>query len=129
DAHAPKAVVVNEEFVKVHFPNGDPIGKRLEIGFDDPPNWRVIVGVAANVKNLGVDKPSRVQVYGSFWQGPSIISGVAPSFSVIARTKGDPAQMAQSVRRTVLEVDNAQPVWNIQTMTETVNTSLARERF
>lgn len=127
--NAPLAVVVNEEFARVHFPNGDPVGKRLEIGFSEPPNWRVIVGVVANVKNLGVDKPSRVQVYGAFWQGPGIIPAQAPSFSVIGRAKGDAAEMAQAMRREVLAADNSQPVWNIQTMTETVNLSLAKERF
>ncbi|MBM3761030.1 MAG: ABC transporter permease [Acidobacteria bacterium] len=129
DAAAPPHVVVNEEFVKVHFPNEDPIGKRLEIGFSTPPNWRTIVGVAANVKNMGVDKPSRVQVYGAYFQAPGLIPGIAPSFSVIARTKGEPSEMAQSIRREVLSADNSQPVWNIQTMTETVNASLSKERF
>ncbi len=126
---APLAVVVNEEFVKTHFPNEDPIGKRLEIGFSEPPNWRVIVGVAGNVRNLGVDKPSRVQVYGAYWQGPGIIPGQAPSFSVIARTQGEPAAMAQTVRRAILDVDNAQPVWNVKTLEETVDASLGKERF
>jgi putative ABC transport system permease protein len=128
-ASSPLAVVVNEEFVKRHMPNEDPIGKRLEIGLSEPPNWRVIVGVVGNVKNVGVDKPTQVQVYGAFFQGPGVIPGMAPSFSVIGRTKGDPAAMAQDIRRAILEVDNSQPVWNIQTLTETVNTSLARERF
>ncbi len=126
---AVRAVVVNEEFVRVHFPGQNPVGQRLEIGFSTPPQWREIVGVVGNVKNVGVDKPTRVQVYGAYYQAPGVIPGMAPSFSVIARTKGDPAEMAQSVRRAVLAADNAQPVWNIQTMEETVNTSISRERF
>ena len=125
---APMAVVVNEQFVKTHFPNEDPIGKRMEVGFSQPPNWRIIVGVVSNVRNLGVDKPSRSQVYGAFYQGPGLLPG-APSFSVIGRVKGEAADMAQTMRREILQVDNAQPVWNIQTMEETVNQSLARERF
>jgi putative ABC transport system permease protein len=125
---APLAVVVNEQFVKTHFPNEDPIGKRMEVGFSQPPNWRVIVGVVSDVKNLGVDKPSRSQVYGAYYQGPGLLPG-APSFSVIGRAKGDAAEMAQVMRREILQVDNAQPVWNIQTMEETVNLSLGRERF
>lgn len=125
---APLAVVVNEQFVKTHFPNVDPIGKRMEVGFSQPPNWRVIVGVVSNVRNLGVDKPSASQVYGAYYQGPGLLPG-APSFSVIGRAKGDAAEMAQIVRREILQVDNSQPVWNIQTMEETVNLSLGRERF
>jgi putative ABC transport system permease protein len=134
---APRVVLVNEEFVRAHFPKENPIGKRLEIGISDPPQWREIVGVVSNVRNLGVDQPSRVQVYGCYWQGPGIIPAQAPSFSVIGRTKASSdntsedlaSGVAQAMRRAVLEVDNAQPVWNVQTMQETVNSSIARERF
>lgn len=128
-ANSPQVVMVNEEFVRVHFPGESPLGKRLEIGFSDPPQWREIVGVVANVKTQSLDKPTRVQVYGSYYQRPGIIPGVAPSISIIGRTKGEPEEMAQAMRRAVLNVDNAQPVWNIQTMQENVNTSLAKERF
>ncbi len=128
-ANSPQVVLVNEEFVRVHFPGGSPVGKRLEIGFSDPPAWREIVGVVANVKTQSLDKPTRVQVYGCYFQRPGIIPGVAPSISVIGRTKGEPEEMAQAMRRAVLQVDNAQPVWNILTMQENVNTSLAKERF
>ncbi len=125
---APLAVVVNEQFVKTHFPNQDPVGQRMEVGFSQPPNWRVIVGVVSDVKNLGVDKPSRSQVYGAYYQGPGLLPG-APSFSVIGRARGEASEMAQVMRREILQVDHSQPVWNIQTMEETVNLSLGRERF
>ena len=37
-------------------PARGPIGKRLEIGFSDPPRWREIVGVVADVKAAGLDQ-------------------------------------------------------------------------
>ena len=126
---SPRVAVVNQEFVRVHFGNADPIGKRFEIGISDPPEWRQIVGVAHDVKNIGIDKEVRTQVYAPFFQAPSIILTQAATFSVIARTTADPAAMARAVRAKVLEADNAQPVWQIQTMRETVNNSIARERF
>lgn len=128
-AAAPQVVLVNEEFVRVHFPGENPIGKRLEIGFSEPPDWRQIVGVVANVKTQSLDKPTRVQVYGNYFQRPGILPGVAPSISIVGRAKGEPEEMAQAMRRAILNVDNAQPVWNIQSMQENVNTSLAKERF
>jgi putative ABC transport system permease protein len=128
-ANSPQVVLVNEEFARVHFGGASPVGKRLEIGFSDPPAWREIVGVVANVKTQSLDKPTRVQVYGCYFQRPGIIPGVAPSISVIGRAKGEPEEMAQAMRRAILQVDNAQPVWNILTMQENVNMSLAKERF
>ncbi len=128
-AESTRVVVVNEEFVRAHFKGIDPIGKRIEIGISDPPQWSQIVGVARDVKNIGIDKEVRTQVYAPFFQAPSIIQTQAATFSVIARTTGDPAAMAQTVRAKILEADNAQPVWQIQTMRETVDNSIARERL
>lgn len=126
---APQVVIVNQTFVKNHFPDGVAVGKRMEIGLGNPPEWRQIVGVAKDVKTLGVSQPVRVQVYAPYFHSPSIIQQQATTFSVIARTDGDPAQMAQVVRQKILEADNAQPVWQVQTMETTISESLARERF
>jgi predicted permease len=126
---APQVVIVNQTFVKTHFPDGRAVGKRMEIGLSNPPEWREIVGVAKDVKNLGIDQAVRVQVYAPYYHSPSIIQTQATSFSVVARTEGDPALLAQAVRQKILEADNSQPVWQIQTMETTINDSLARERF
>ncbi len=128
-AESPKVAVVNEEFVRAHYKGVDPIGKRFEVGLSVPPEWREIVGVAHDVKNIGIDKEVKTQVYAPFFQSPSIIHTQAPTFSVIGRTSGDPARMAQAVRAKILESDNAQPVWQVQTMKETVEGSISRERF
>ena len=126
---APQVVVVNETFVRQHFPDGRAVGKRMQIGLDDPPDWREIVGVSRDVKNIGVDREVRVQVYAPYYHSPSLIQKQATTFSVIARTQGDPALMGQAMRQRILEADNAQPVWEIQTMQTTINDSLSRERF
>lgn len=129
NATAPQVVVVNETFVRQHFPDGRAVGKRMEIGFDDPPDWREIVGVSKDVKSVGIDKEVRVQVYAPYYHTPSLIQKQATTFSVIARTYGDPALMGQAIRQRILEADNAQPVWEIQTMETTINDSISRERF
>lgn len=127
--NSPLVCVVNEEMLRRHFADGtDPIGKRLEIGFDDPPAWREIVGVIEDAKFNGVDQAPKANVYGSYLQRPGVLPA-APPISVAVRTVGDPAAMAQSVRRKILEVDNAQPVYAIQTMTEVVSNSLSQKRF
>ncbi len=128
DITAPQVVVVNQTFVRTHFPNGR-IDRRMQIGLGNPPEWREIVGVAKDVKTLGVDSETRVQVYAPYYHSPSIIQQQATSFSIIVRTEGEPALLAQSVRQKILEADNAQPVWQIQTMATTISESLARERF
>ena len=129
DLNAPHVVIVNESFVRSHIPDGRAVGKRMELGLNNPPEWRQIVGVVKDVKTLGVDKDSRVQVYAPYYFSPSLIQTQAASFSVIGRTEGEPAFLSQSIRQKILEADNAQPVWQIQTMESTISDSLSRERF
>ena len=72
---SPLVAVVNQTLVDRYFPHEDPIGKRLEIGFSDPPRWREIVGVVADVKAAGLDQDTPVQVYTAYVQMPSFPSG------------------------------------------------------
>ena len=125
---APQVVVVNEAFVKTHFPDGR-INRRMEIGLGDPPEWRQIVGVVKDVKTLGVDSKIRVQVYAPYFHSPSIIQSKATTFTVIVRSEGEPALLALPVRQKILEVDSSQPVWDIQTMATSMSDSLSREKF
>jgi predicted permease len=58
---APPAVVVSESFARQEFPAGDALGHRIRL--DVPPSgesWLTIVGVVADVKNLGLDRPAGV---------------------------------------------------------------------
>lgn len=128
-AGKPMVAIVNETLARRYFGNEDPIGKRLEVGFSDPPNWREIVGVVGDMKNAEVEKPTLVQVYGSFDQLPGLFDGFAPALSIAVRTEGDPALAAAAVRAKVLAIDNGQPVYAIQTMSTVVQNNLSQKRF
>ena len=124
----PLVAVVNQTLVDRYFPGQDPIGKRLEVGFDDPPNWREIVGVVADVKISGLDQDTPVQVYTAYLQRPSVFPSIASGMVVLSRTAGDPAPLAQPMKAAILSVDSTQPVYNVQPMTEVVSQSIAQRR-
>jgi putative ABC transport system permease protein len=125
----PLVAVVNQALVNRYFPGQDVIGKRLEIGFNDPPQWRVIVGVIADVHIRGLDQDSPVQVYGAFYQMPSIFPDSAPPLSIAVRTEQDPAALADSVRARVQASDKTLPIYALQPMRKVVEQSLAQRRF
>jgi putative ABC transport system permease protein len=124
----PMVCIINETLAKKHFPNEDPIGKRLEIGFSNPPNWRQIVGVVEDLRNDDIAKVPKPQVYGAYYQSPGVLPG-APPISIAVRTAGDPAALAQAIRRSILAVDSSQPVYAIQTMATVVSNNLSQKRF
>ncbi len=128
-ASTPPAVVVNQTLVNRYFPGQDPIGKRLEIGFSTPPNWRQIVGVVADVHTAGLDQDTPVQAYVSYFQDPNTL-GLGPGpITVLARTSGDPAAIGPAMKAAILSVDRSQPVYAVQPMTEIVSLSVAQRRF
>ena len=126
---SPQVVVVNQTLADRYFPGQDPIGKRLEIAFYNPPNWREIVGVVKDVKSAGLDQDTPVQVFTAFLQNPAFVYAVPPGLTVLARTAGDPAAMTGAMRAAILGVDRSQPVYAVQPMTEVVSKSIAQRRL
>jgi predicted permease len=126
---SPLVVVVNQTLVDRYFHGQDPIGKRLEIAFSDPPNWREIVGVVADVHSDGLDQDTPVQVYTAYLQRPTLLRGIAPAITVLARTAGEPGRLGEPMKAAILQVDRSQPVFSVQPMTEIVSQSVSQRRF
>jgi|ERR1051326_3684464 putative ABC transport system permease protein len=71
--------IVSEALVKTFWPHEDPLGKRVS-HFDDPPKWKLVVGVVADVRQwVSRGKPSPRCIHRScrspwathpFWRAP-----------------------------------------------------------
>jgi predicted permease len=125
---SPLVGVVNQALVDKYFPGENPVGKRLEIGFADPPRWREIVGVVADVKVAGLDQDTPVQVYTPFTQ-PGFVGAFLPAITVLARTAQDPATVGAAMKSAILRVDRSQPIYAVQPMTDIVSQSISQRRF
>ena len=125
----PPVVVVNQALVDRYFPGQDPIGKRLEVAFATPPNWREIVGVVADVKISGLDQDTPVQVYAAYFQRPTFVAALPSFLTVLARTGPDPASLGGPMKDAILQVDRSQPVFAVQPMSTVVSRSIAERRF
>jgi putative ABC transport system permease protein len=116
---SPRVAIVDEVFVQTNFPNQDPIGKKILVS--DGGLW-TIVGVAAHVKNYGIDQESRMELYLPLHQSR------LGSFSLVVRTSGDPGSMSAAIRQAIAAVDPSQPVWNVSTMQTLLEDSMATKR-
>lgn len=116
----PRVVIINEAFARTHFPNEDPLGKRLIID-DGQPLPCEIIGVARDIKQFSLASQSSPTMY-----MPSIETARA---TLVVRTSGDPLAMASAVRQAVQAVDKDQPVANIQSMEQILVASVAQPRF
>lgn len=125
DEKAPRVLVVSEEFAKRYFPNGDPIGKRIRLGklTSDFP-WATVVGVVGDVRGFALDEPPLPTMY---WPVAQIRA--TPSLAIVVRTESDPMALAPAVRDALGEIDQTQPIYDMQTLEQLVAKSLDQRRF
>ncbi|MGC1619478.1 MAG: ABC transporter permease [Candidatus Acidiferrum sp.] len=113
-------IVVNETIARRFWPNGDIIGKRVNLCSLDPaPCWFNIVGVVGNVHQYGLDAAPTLDIYyASGW----------PQYAVI-RTTSDPAQLAQAAVSEVHKFDPNLPVTHVMTLDNLLADSVSPRRF
>jgi putative ABC transport system permease protein len=120
NAQAPRVVVVNEAFARRFWPNENPIGKHVVVG--RAPTAEV-VGVSVGVKNYGLAADSQTQIYLPFLQLPW------GNMNLLVRSAVEPRALVSSLQQQVYSIDPDQPITNVQTMDELLNTSRAQPRF
>jgi putative ABC transport system permease protein len=125
---APLIAIINETMARQFWPNeNNVLGKRFKFGFHDSSNpWITIVGVAGDVKQMGLDAPVKAEMYLPYQQISNF--GFSPS-NLVIRTVGDPLSLAASVRQAIWAVDRDQPVSNIRTMEEILEGEISQRRL
>jgi len=120
NASSPSVVVVNQAFVRRHFPAGDPIGAQISIVRDSRP--REIVGVVADVVYESMRDTARPTVYRPYLQSP------AGPVSFEAAIVGPEAPVVAALREIVTSKLPGTPV-AVRTLTAQVDRSLIQERL
>jgi predicted permease len=124
----PLICAVNQSFARKFFGNKDPLGKRIEIGFSDPPNWMEIVGVVNDARNVALDLQPKDQVFVPLRQQPEFLRG-DPALSLIVRTRGNSEDTSEVIRQAVWAVDKDQPLHLLRPMTAVIAGQAAPRRF
>jgi len=120
----PVVVVVDEHMAREFWPHEDPIGKRIhivELTSENP--WQTVVGVVGQVKQDSLDSNPRIAYYLSQNQIP------VRAMTVTLRSGADPGVLTAAAKDAVRSLDPGLPIYNVRTMTERVDQSLARRRF
>ena len=103
-----EVAIVNERFVREHFPDGEAIGKRVRLGGiapDNPNPYLTIVGVFGDVTVGNPDDPRPPLLLRPFAQARSQFAYIA------ARTGGDPMSLTPAVREAVASLNPDVPIY------------------
>jgi predicted permease len=128
--NAPLIAIVDTDFAQRLWPGQDPIGKQVAI---DPipnvnppqPRWRTVVGVVAHVKNRTLDFEGREQAY---FPQPQVSFSVR-TMTLAVRTGLDASRLAGTVRQQVAALDRDLPIYQVTTMQQRLDTSVAQPRL
>jgi putative ABC transport system permease protein len=122
-------IVINETFVRRHFPNEDPIGKqvvieqiitgRRELAPEVP--WEV-VGIVGDEKVIGLDSKS-AGVCVSYAQSP--IVGV----SLLAKGAGNPSMLIKSIQQAIWRINKNQALPDARPLEQIKSESVAGTRL
>jgi putative ABC transport system permease protein len=129
---APRVMIINEALARQAFPGQDPIGKRISCceRVDGGPAWKEVIGVARDVRALGLDEEPMPEFYLPIAQAPAAAwTWTDRTLTLAARAAGDPAVLMTPLRLAVADVDPSLPLYNIGTMQGRVTDSLAQSRF
>ncbi len=122
NANAPDVAVVNQTFAKRFFPGKSAIGKRLSPPLNRP-EWTEIVGVVADVPQLGMERRAIPEIFYPLPQAE------VPWLAMSLRTSGDPLSYSSAVRRAVQEVDPGVAVFLPRSMDDIIRGQLGWRVF
>ena len=121
DADAQPVALVNQAIVRQFWANQNPLGKRVLIG--NLPKPFEVVGVLGDAKNNGLGVAPGTEVFVPY---PQLAS---PQLYLSVRTSLEPHTLASALRGQVAAADPDQPLTEIQTMEERLESASASPRF
>jgi predicted permease len=119
----PAVIVINQTMARVVFGTEDAVGKRLQQGPNTTEPFMTVVGVVGDVHHSSLETAPPPEMYINMLHSP------ANSPFIAVRTTGDPVALVESLRAVAKELDPRLVLYDIRTMSDLRNASLAERRF
>lgn len=119
---SPSVMIVNQAFARRYLSGENPLGRRFSVCWT-VPNPAEIVGVIADARQGSLNDAPKPTIFLSNDQAPMYFA------AIVARSKGDPAQIMSSMQAAIHRADPDQGVSGIETMEDVVSDSVSQPRF
>jgi putative ABC transport system permease protein len=126
-AGSPRVVVLNETAARRLWPGQDPLGRRLAAAsffFAGGDSTAEVVGIARDVRYGSFEAEAEPDLY-----YPALQQSFGGTGMIFVRTRGDPLDLLETVRREIHAIDPNIPLFNLMTMEQRAGAALARPRF
>jgi len=118
-------VVINATMARTFWPHQSALGRHIRPSSRTPQPWFTVVGVVADVKNGGIEKPAGTELFFQWRLASSILFNP----TIALKTSGDPHSLITEVRRAVASLDSSLPIAKVRTMDEVIAEANSRPRF
>jgi putative ABC transport system permease protein len=114
---AQRVMVIDNNVIRDLYPDEDPIGKQIRFLGESYE----VIGITTPIHQYFLDYAPRQQVY-----IPQVY--LPDHTSIVIRTALQPLTLAETVRKTIIEIDPDQPMANVRTLENDIHESLAVKR-
>ena len=122
-------VIINDALAQQKFKDQDPLGHRIQCGFEGSP-FSTIVGIVKNTRSVGLDSEPGPETFYPYLQVvPALIGFVEGTATIVVRAKGDPDSLVNSMRGAVRQMDPNLAVFQARSMEDLLASSVAQPRF
>jgi len=119
----PQVAIIDESTAHKYWPTRDPLGRRVRFGRDPTKPWTTVVGIIKDIKSDGLDIDGVPHIYVSTYQDPSKL------LIVVLRTSLPATLLEPQIRHEIQSIDPRLPVYNVSSMNDILDRSLASRRF
>ena len=121
-----RVIVINQTMARRYWPNEDPMGQRMAIGESSKDtSWRTIVGIVGDVRHASLSEaavPFAFTVYRQDLES-------WPRMAFVIKGNTDALSLTSAVRKELIAIDPAQPVYAVEPLEKLLSTSVAQRRF
>jgi predicted permease len=119
----PLVAIIDESTAHKYWATRDPLGRRVRFGRDPTKPWTTVVGIVKDMKSDGLDINGVPHIYVSTYQDSS------KELSVVLRTSLPATLLEPQIRHEIQSIDPGLPVFNVTSMSNILDRSLASRRF
>jgi predicted permease len=115
--------IIDESTAHKFWPTRDPLGRRVRFARDPTKPWMTVVGIIKDIKSDGLDIDGVPHIFVSTYQDPS------KQVSMILRTSLPATLLEPQIRHEIRSIDPDLPLFNVVSMNDILDRSLASRRF
>jgi len=121
-----EVAIIDETTARRYWSGIDPVGRRLRLGGNPSLPWVIVVGIVKDMKQDGLDTDGVPHIFRPIYQQSPLRSRAV---SVVARTPLPASLLESQIRKEIQTLDPALPVFNVRSMNDVMDVSIAPRRF